>query len=366
MKKWFARRSGRCEPVENYLAEPTDAAMEIVMNCASAGPSEAEHVMKSIKQGIQERDGKRSSVALHLLSLMVLGNEAIAQAIATPKWMQRLVNLAEGTTKSFIRQQIVASVAKWVTLYTNNPMLLANFEWANKKLNTRFEPKMPEPDEEIDDSTTAADHIASKSAPSTKHSNAGAGKAQTGDQPSSSSKSASAFKGAPKLSENIEKIRQSIRTAIETTEWSDQPTSQQAPQLVRRGSFSSFNPGAPLGNSESAIIDEKRGRIDFLGRSLQQVPSLMALNDVTLESIYNMDETANMEDLADDIEVLQSFQEDVQAISGWNIMNKDNDEHLVLLQCSYLFSETARLWKKKLSGADKGSFHKINHLPLLN
>ena len=176
MKKWFARRSGRCEPVENYLAEPTDAAMEIVMNCASAGPSEAEHVMKSIKQGIQERDGKRSSVALHLLSLMVLGNEAIAQAIATPKWMQRLVNLAEGTTKSFIRQQIVASVAKWVSLYTNNSMLLANFEWANKKLNTRFEPKMPEPDEEIDDSTTAADHIASKSAPSTKHSNAGAGR----------------------------------------------------------------------------------------------------------------------------------------------------------------------------------------------
>ena len=79
-----------------------------------------------------------------------------------------------------------------------------------------------------------------------------------------------------------------------------------------------------------------------------------------------MDATDNMEDLADDIEVLQSFQEDVQAISGWNIMNKDNDEHLVLLQCSYLFSETARLWKKKLSGADKGSFHKINHLPLLN
>jgi len=128
----------RCEPVENYMAEPTDAAMEIVMNCAIAGPSEAEHVMKSIKQGIQERDGKRSSVALHLLSLMVLGNEAIAQAIATPKWMQRLVNLAEGTTKSFIRQRIVASVAKWVSLYTNNSMLLANFEWANKKLNCKI------------------------------------------------------------------------------------------------------------------------------------------------------------------------------------------------------------------------------------
>jgi len=98
---------------------------------------------------------------------------------------------------------------------------------------------MPEPDEEIDDTTFAADHITSRSAPSTKHSNAGAGKAQTGDQPSSGSKSSSAFKNAPTLSENIEKIRQSIRTAIETTEWSDQPTSQQPPHVVRRGSFSS-------------------------------------------------------------------------------------------------------------------------------
>jgi hypothetical protein len=359
MKKWFARRSGRCEPVENYMAEPTDAAMDIVMNCASAGPSEAERVLKSIKHGIQEKDSKRSSVALHLLSLMVLGNEAIAQAIATPKWMQRLVNLAEGTTKSFIRQQVVASVAKWVTLYTNNPMLLANFEWANTKLNSRFEPKLPQPDETTDD---AADRITSKSAPSTKQSNAREGKAQTGDQPSSSSNPLSTFKGAPKLSENIEKIRQSIRTAIETTEWSDQPSLQPS-SLVRRGSFSSFNPGAPLGNSEATVFDEKRGRIDFLGRSLQQVPSLMALNDVTLESIYNMDATASMEDLADDIEVLQSFQEDVKAISGWNIMNKDNDEHLVLLQCSYLFSETARLWEKKLSGADTGSVHKIKPYP---
>jgi precorrin-3B methylase len=80
----------------------------------------------------------------------------------------------------------------------------------------------------------------------------------------------------------------------------------------------------------------------------------MAINDTTLDDLYNPNAQSSKEDLAEDMEILENFQADVKAIAGWNILNKDNDEHLVLLQCSYLFGETVRLWRNKLSGADTG------------
>ena len=352
MKKWLAGRSGRCEPVESYLADPTDAAMEIVISCASAGPAEAESVLESIKHIIKGKDGKRASVALHLLSLMVLGNEAIAQAIATPKWMQRLVHLAESTAKTFIRQQIMASVTKWTSLYTQNETLMSNFEWADTKLNTRFQPQRAAPDAE-DVVAKAADQFTTKHAAGIRATTALLEVSQSDDKFSTRLQSSSAAGGTSKMSESIDKMRQSIRAAIENPDWSDEQN-KQPPKLLRKGSFSSLNPGSPLVDAHSGVIDEQRGRVDFLHRALQQVPSLMALNDATLEDIYNPNSTTRMQDFADDIEVLENFREDVQAILGWNVLNKDNDEHLVLLQCSHLFNETARLWRKKLAGADTG------------
>ncbi len=351
MKKWLARRSSKCEPVENYLADPTDTSLEIVLNCARAGPAEMNRVVKSIKHNIEGKDGKQISVGLHLLSLLVLDCETLAQAIATPKWMQRLVNLAAGTTKTFVRQQIVASVAKWASLYMNNPMLYANFEWANKKLNMRFEQQVAEPDA-ADEETKAADRLASKSAVAIRSQRMKVERVESGDKISARLPSSSASVGTSRLSERTEMIRQSIRSAIDADH--SESVNTQAPHLLRRGSFSSLNPGVPLGNSESGIVDQRRGQNDFLLRCLQQVPSLMILNDATLEDIYNPNTTTSMEELAEDIELLANFQEDIRAIAGWNILNKDNDDHLVLLQCSYLFGETTRLWRKKLSGAETG------------
>jgi hypothetical protein len=353
MKKWFARRLGQCEPVENYFADPSDTALEIVINCARAGPAETNAVMKSIKQSIEGTDGKRASVGLHLLSLMVLGHETLAQAVATPKWMQRLVNLAERTSKTFIRQQIVASVAKWTSVYMGNPILFANFEWANTKLNTRFEPRVDELDA-TDDVTKATDRPPSMSTGTAvvRSQSVEVVHAASSDKSSAKLKSSSSARVTSKLSESTEKIRQSIRAAIDTDR--SESMNPQEPHLLRRGSFSSVNPGAPQTNAESGVINERRGQLDFLNRSLQQVPSLMTLNDVTLEDIYNPNDRTSIENLAEDIEVLENFQEDIRAIAGWNILNKDNDDHLVLLQCSYLFGETARLWRKKLSGTDTG------------
>jgi hypothetical protein len=175
---------------------------------------------------------------------------------------------------------------------------------------------------------------------------------ESGDKISARLHSSSASVGTSRLSERTEMIRQSIRSAIDADH--SESVNTQAPHLLRRGSFSSLNPGVPLGNSESGIVDQRRGQNDFLLRCLQQVPSLMILNDATLEDIYNPNTTTSMEELAEDIELLANFQEDIRAIAGWNILNKDNDDHLVLLQCSYLFGETARLWRKKLSGAETG------------
>ena len=357
MTKWLAGWSGQCEPVENYLAEPNDAAMEIVVSCAIAGPSESERVLESIKQIIKGKDGKRASVALHLLSLMVLGNEAIAQAIATPKWMQRLVHLAENTTKTFIRQQIMASVAKWTSLYMQNETLLANFEWADNRLNTRLQPQRA-PSAAAGEVAKVADQSTTKEAAGVngvRDASAGAGVAQPSDKVSTRLQNPSVAGGNAKISESIDKMRQSIRATIENPDWmSPDAPNKQPPPLMRKGSFSSLNPGTPMVDAQSGIIDEQRGRLDFLHRALQQVPSMMILNDVTLEDIYNPNSTTRMQDFADDIEILENFREDVQAIAGWNVLNKDNDEHLVLLQCSHLFNETARLWRKKLSGADTG------------
>ena len=358
MKKWFAKRSSKCEPVENYLLEPSDAAMAIVMTCASAGPAEVENVMKSIKQTIRGKDSKRASVGLHLLSLMVLGNETVAQAIATPKWMQRLVNLSKETTKAFIRQQITSSVAKWTTLYVSHPTLFVNFEWANSKLNKRFESHVSELDV-ADEAANIADNLAVKSTTDVKFSSMGVGFTGPGDKSQATPQlSSSRVSDTLKLSDSIAKIRQSIKLAIESTELSD-VQNKGTPNLQRKGSFSSINPGSPQVHSGSAFIDEQRGRVDFLCRCLQQVPSLMTLNDVTLDDMYNPN--ATVEDLAEDIEILENFQADVKAIVGWNILNKDNDEHLVLLQCSYLFGETARLWRKKISGADTGEKADVQH-----
>ncbi len=354
MKKWFAIRSDKCEPVEKYVTEPSDSAIEVVMSCASAGPAEADNVMKSIKQIIQGKDTKRASVGLHLLSLLVLGNEAIAQSVATPKWMQRLVNLSEQTAKAFIRQQVTASVAKWAARYMSNPILNANFEWANKKLNTRFQPVAAEIDV-AESVSEIADESAVKNIASVKKSTAGVRGADPGDKLSTIPEltTTNVAVDNSKLSDSIEKIRRSIKSAIETTDWTDVP-GKGNPHLVRRGSFSSLNPGSPQVNGGSAIIDEQLGRMDFLSRCLQQVPSLMALNDITLDDIHNPNAASSMEELAEDIEILENFQADVKAIADWNILNKDNDEHLILLQCSYLFSETIILWRKKLSGADTG------------
>jgi hypothetical protein len=351
MKKWFARRSGQCEPVENYFADPSDMSLEIVLNCARAGPAETNAVMKSIKQSIEGKDGKRASVGLHLLSLMVLDHETLAQAIATPKWMQRLVNLAEHTSKTFIRQQIVASVAKWTSFYMGNPVLFANFEWANTKLNTRFEPRAGEPDA-TDDVAKATERLPSKSTTGVRSKSEEVEHVASGEKSSEKLKPSTGARVTSMLSESTEKIRQSIRAAIDTDRLESMIV--QEPHLLRRGSFSSVNPGAPQTSAESGIINERRGQMDFLSRSLQQVPSLMTLNDVTLEDIYNPNGRTSMENLAEDIEVLENFQGDIRAIAGWNILNKDNDDHLVLLQCSYLFGETARLWRKKLSGIDTG------------
>jgi hypothetical protein len=351
MKKWFARRSSQCEPVENYLAEPTESALEIVLNCARAGPAETHLVMRSIKQSIEGKDGKRASVGLHLLSLMVLGHETLAQAVATPKWTQRLVNLAESTTKTFIRQQIVSSVAKWASLYMNHPILFANFDWANKKLNKKFEPQDTQPAAE-DDGTTTADRILVKSAAGETSKGVILQKAVLGKPSARLQSSSTASVHTSKLSESAERVKQTIREALDN----DRLESTNVPQttFLRRGSFSSLNPGSPLVNSESRSLDERHGQSDFLRRCLRQVPSLMALNDATLEDIYNPNATTSMEDLSEDIEVLDNFQEDIRAIAAWNILQKDNEEHLVLLQCSYLFGETTRLWKKKLSGVDTG------------
>lgn len=351
MKKWFARRSGQCEPVENYLAQPTESALEIVLNCARAGPAETNTVMKSIKQSIEGKDGKRASVGLHLLSLMVLGHETLAQAVATPKWTQRLVNLAESTTKTFIRQQIVSSVAKWASLYMNHPILFANFDWANKKLNKKFEPQDTQPAAE-DDGTTTADRILVKSAAGETSKGVILQKAVLGKPSARLQSSSTASVHTSKLSESAERVKQTIREALDN----DRLESTNVPQttFLRRGSFSSLNPGSPLVNSESRSLDERHGQSDFLRRCLRQVPSLMALNDATLEDIYNPNATTSIEDLSEDIEVLDNFQEDIRAIAAWNILQKDNEEHLVLLQCSYLFGETTRLWKKKLSGVDTG------------
>ncbi len=354
MKKWFARRSDKCEPVERYLTEPSDAAIEVVMSCATAGPAEAEIVMRSIKKIIRGSDSKRASVALHLLSLLVLGNDTIAQAIATPKWMQRLVNLSEQTVKTFIRQQITASVAKWAAMYASNPILNVNFDWANKKLNTRFVPRVAEIDPVVEHIGENAAESASKNVASVKRSVDEVGGAETAGKLSTIHElSTNAAVHSSKLSDSIEKIRQSIKSAVETTDWSDVPNKGQ-PHLVRRGSFSSLNPGSPQANGGSVIIDEQLGQIDFLHRCLQQVPNLMAINDTTLDDLYNPNAQSSKEDLAEDMEILENFQADVKAIAGWNILNKDNDEHLVLLQCSYLFGETVRLWRNKLSGADTG------------
>jgi hypothetical protein len=348
MKKWFMGRSSIYEPVENYIVEPSDDAMEIVTSCATAGPAEADRVMKSVKDVIKGKDGKRASVGLHLLSLMVLGHESIAHTIATPKWMQRLVNLAESTNKLFIRQQIAASVAKWVSLYSNNQMLLANFGWANDKLNNRFHPSKVASkgeDEATDHLNLNVDNAFQSSVDiqveKLEQKSAAKGPASITARPSS------------KISESAEKIRNSIRLAVESPDWSKTPK-QNMQNPGRRGSFSSINPGAPQVDGESFKLDEKHGQMEFLRRCLEQVPSLMNLNDVTLDDIFNPNASNSIENLADDIEILESFQEDVRAVSGWNILNKDNDDHLVLLQCSYLFSETARIWRNKLMGADTG------------